>query len=63
MTMLLAGDIGATKTVLRLVNSEKSDHDNKIPKQTTLYEQAYPSQEFPILFRWLTNLNKKQSKL
>lgn len=49
MTMLLAGDIGATKTVLRLVNSEKSDHDNKIPKQTTLYEQAYPSQEFPDL--------------
>ncbi len=33
MTLLLAGDIGATKTILRLVESQD------LPQQTTLHEQ------------------------
>lgn len=53
MTILLAGDIGATKTILRLVQSapQKTDHktDHQPPEQTTLYEQTYASQSFPDL--------------
>jgi glucokinase len=43
MKLLLAGDIGGTKTILRLVeeSSELSGH--------TLYEQRYQSREFPDL--------------
>ncbi|MEM7726122.1 MAG: glucokinase [Cyanobacteria bacterium P01_A01_bin.45] len=44
MTLLLAGDIGGTKTILRLV--EKSDSDSV---GNTLYEGRYPSQDFPDL--------------
>ncbi len=43
MTLLLAGDIGATKTILRLVESQD------LPQQTTLHEQTYRSQEFADL--------------
>ncbi|WP_009632433.1 glucokinase [Synechocystis sp. PCC 7509] len=43
MTLLLAGDIGATKTILRLVESDD------LPQQTTLHEQTYRSQEFADL--------------
>ena len=49
MTILLAGDIGATKTILRLVKSEQQKTEQKPPEQTTLYEQTYASQEFPDL--------------
>jgi glucokinase len=42
MTVLLAGDIGGTKTILRLV---KSDGGNL----TTLHEAEYPSTAFPDL--------------
>ncbi len=43
MTLLLAGDIGGTKTILRLVeeSAETSWH--------TLYEALYPSRDFPDL--------------
>ncbi len=41
MTVLLAGDIGGTKTILRLVKSED--------KLTTLHEAEYPSTAFPDL--------------
>jgi glucokinase len=43
MTLLLAGDIGGTKTILRLVEEspEASWH--------TLYEALYPSRDFPDL--------------
>lgn len=43
MTLLLAGDIGGTKTILRLVEekAEASWH--------TLYEALYPSRDFPDL--------------
>lgn len=43
MTLLLAGDIGATKTILRLVESQD------LSQQTTLHEQTYRSQEFADL--------------
>jgi glucokinase len=43
MTFLLAGDIGGTKTILRLV--ERTD----TAALKTLYEFRYPSQEFPDL--------------
>ncbi|MBW4574027.1 MAG: glucokinase [Aphanothece sp. CMT-3BRIN-NPC111] len=43
MTLLLAGDIGGTKTILRLVNT--SDQGSL----HTLYEALYPSRNFPNL--------------
>lgn len=49
MTILLAGDIGGTKTILRLVESESTSSDRQLPKLTTLHEQTYPSQEFADL--------------
>ncbi|MDJ0509318.1 MAG: glucokinase [Crocosphaera sp.] len=49
MTMLLAGDIGGTKTILALVNSESPQNRERIPQQTTLYEKAYPSQKYSDL--------------
>jgi glucokinase len=48
MTIVLAGDIGGTKTILRLVDSQPSPH-SPIPLQTTLDEELYPSQKFPDL--------------
>ena len=41
MTLLLAGDIGGTKTILRLVEASEK------PKLKTLYEERYPSKDFP----------------
>jgi glucokinase len=43
MTLILAGDIGGTKTILRLV--EESDQTS----WQTLYEALYPSRDFPDL--------------
>lgn len=48
MTLLLAGDIGGTKTILRLVKSEPTS-TQELPEQTTLHQQTYASQEFPDL--------------
>ncbi len=48
MTLLLAGDIGATKTILRLVESQPTQ-SRDVPPQTTLHEQTYRSQEFADL--------------
>lgn len=49
MTTLLAGDIGGTKTILRLLASEFGSETQLLPTQTILYEQVYPSQDFPDL--------------
>ncbi len=49
MTMLLAGDIGGTKTILSLVNSQPPQNGESIPQQTTLYQQSYPSQKYADL--------------
>lgn len=44
MTVLLAGDIGGTKTILRLVNVTKEDKSCK-----TIHEASYISADFPDL--------------
>ena len=49
MTILLAGDIGGTKTILRLTQSVPQKAPHKPPDQTSLYEQTYVSQLFPHL--------------
>ncbi|MEA5535433.1 glucokinase [Crocosphaera sp. XPORK-15E] len=46
MTMILAGDIGGTKTILRLVNVEILSKGDKLPQLITLYQQVYQSQKF-----------------
>jgi glucokinase len=46
VSLLLAGDIGGTKTILHLVKSEMVE---VVPKQITLYEQTYSSQAFTDL--------------
>lgn len=43
MTLLLAGDIGGTKTILRLVEESAE------ASRQTLYEALYPSRDFPDL--------------
>ena len=43
MTLLLAGDIGGTKTILRLVEASEK------PVLRTLYEERYSSKDFPDL--------------
>lgn len=60
MTLLLAGDIGGTKTILRLVEQSpgKSWH--------TLYEALYPSRDFPdlvpIVQRFLSTAGQQLGK-
>ncbi|WP_299414502.1 glucokinase [Acaryochloris sp. IP29b_bin.148] len=49
MHTILAGDIGGTKTILRLVNVACPSPQQRIPHLTTLHEQTYPSQAFPDL--------------
>lgn len=67
MTTLLAGDIGGTKTILRLVESEAAAGDRQLPQQTTLHEQTYPSQEFadlvPMVGKFLGEAQQHGSKL
>lgn len=46
---ILAGDIGGTKTVLRLASAEVSDIGNAMPFLTTLWEQKYISKAFADL--------------
>lgn len=49
MQTILAGDIGGTKTILRLVKAEPPLSQQSIPQLTTISEQTYPSQDFPDL--------------
>ncbi len=60
MTTLLAGDIGGTKTILRLVNADSSQ--GSLPMLTALYEDTYPSQEYadlvPIVLQFLNDASK-----
>jgi glucokinase len=55
--ILLAGDIGGTKTILRLVDSEVPGSAGKIPSQATLCEQTYVSRAYtdlvPMVHRFL----------
>ncbi|MEG3440027.1 glucokinase [Pannus brasiliensis CCIBt3594] len=48
MAIVLAGDIGGTKTILRLAESLLFP-DSPIPVGTTLDEETYPSQKYPDL--------------
>ncbi len=48
MSLILAGDIGGTKTRLRILKSE--DYRGQfLPKQTVLHEKKYFSQDYPDL--------------
>jgi glucokinase len=49
VSLLLAGDIGGTKTILRLVESQSDNANQAASKQITRYEQTYPSQSFADL--------------
>lgn len=57
MTVLLAGDIGGTKTILRLVESQGE------ADQATLHQAQYPSRNFsglvPIVETFLAEANQK----
>jgi len=46
---VLAGDIGGTKTVLRLVSAETGNAGHEIPVLTTLWEKTYVSRSFANL--------------
>ncbi len=48
MTLLLAGDTGGTKTILRLVEVSP-DFELNTFELNTIYEERYPSQDFPDL--------------
>jgi glucokinase len=54
MTILLAGDIGGTKTILRLVRAEPTTPGH-LPILTSLHEQTYASREFPDLVPMVRN--------
>lgn len=43
---LLAGDIGGTKTILRLVQGDFDRSRGRVPRLTTLREETYPSRSF-----------------
>ena len=61
MTLLLAGDIGGTKTILRLVEQSAGTF------WQTLYEETYPSRNFPdlvpIVQLFLSAAQQQQSKI
>ena len=46
---ILGGDIGGTKTILRLVSAEMDNHRHAIPVLTTLWEKTYMSKSFADL--------------
>lgn len=48
MTLLLAGDTGGTKTILRLIEAQPQA-GRATPSFKTLHERRYPSAEFPDL--------------
>ena len=58
MTYLLAGDIGGTKTILRLVRSQQFIPASHLPQQAIVYEQTYRSADFidlvPMVRQFLT---------
>lgn len=49
MTLLLVGDIGGTKTLLRLVEVASGESKDIALQQKILYEALYPSQEYADL--------------
>ncbi len=63
MTTLLAGDIGGTKTILRLVQAESTASGKTLPILTPLHEETYPSQKFsdlvPIVLQFIAEAQAK----
>lgn len=49
MTLLLVGDVGGTKTLLRLVEMPTGETSTVASQQKNIYEGFYPSQEYPDL--------------
>lgn len=49
MTVLLAGDIGGTKTILRLVETQAQNNGDQVPAMATRYEQTYASHDYTDL--------------
>jgi glucokinase len=49
MTYLLAGDIGGTKTILRLVKADNTAPGQAQPRLKTCFETTYSSQSYPDL--------------
>lgn len=50
MSVVLAGDIGGTKTILRLVRATETDTASEaVPELEVLHENTYPSQDYPDL--------------
>lgn len=47
--VLLAGDVGGTKTILRLVHSQPAAGPRAVPKQTVLHEERYSSKRYSDL--------------
>ncbi|MBW4654050.1 MAG: glucokinase [Kaiparowitsia implicata GSE-PSE-MK54-09C] len=62
MTLLLAGDIGGTKTILRLVQAEPKP-DSTLPTLLTLHEATYASREFsslvPMVHKFIEQATEK----
>lgn len=57
MTIILAGDIGGTKTILSLFDANYLDTTAAVPQVKSLFEQIYPSQNYidlvPIVKKFL----------
>ena len=55
MVQLLSGDIGGTKTILRLAQAKDEDiqryASHEVPIET-LFEAKFPSADYPNLCRW-----------
>lgn len=49
MTVLLAGDIGGTKTILRLVETDGKRSDRDVPDLNIRYEKTYSSHDYADL--------------
>ena len=49
MTLLLVGDVGGTKTLLRLVKMPIGETETVASQQENIYEALYPSQEYADL--------------
>ncbi|NER06927.1 MAG: glucokinase [Okeania sp. SIO3C4] len=62
MTLLLAGDIGGTKTILQLVEAKREESKAAVELQN-LYENRYSSHDFPdlvpIVQKFLAEANEK----
>lgn len=59
---VLAGDIGGTKTVLRLINAEAGGPGSAIPLLTTLWERTYVSKSFSDLVPMVHQFYKEAAK-